>query len=110
MVTKRKTKAPRFLKELVARVVQAAAPSRVIMFGSRARGDAGPRSDVDLLVVVNNLESRRALAAKIYEALADVHVAADIVVATEEDLRTKSGVRGALVNRALREGVTLYAA
>lgn len=87
-----------------------AGPSRVILFGSWARGKAHAKSDVDLLVVVKNVESRRALAAKIYEALADIHIPADVVVATEIDLRNNRGVRGALVNRALEEGVTLYAA
>ena len=98
------------LKEVIERVVKAASPNRVILFGSRARNDAGARGDVDLLVVVESVRSRRALAAKIYEALADIHVPADVVVATENDLRKNRGVRGALVNRAVEEGVTLYAA
>jgi len=110
MVTIRKRKPPQFLKEVIERVVKAASPSRVILFGSQARNDADARSDVDLLVVVESVRSRRALAAKIYEALADIHVAADVVVATENDLRKNRGVRGALVNRAVEEGVTLYAA
>jgi len=79
------------------------------MFGSQARSDAGPSSDVDLLVVVKDVKSRRALAAKIYEALADIHIPADVVVATEGDLRKNHGARGVLVNRALEEGVTVYA-
>ena len=110
MATTKKTKTPRLLKKLIERVVEAAKPSRVILFGSRARNDAGPRSDVDLLVVVDSVKSRRALAARIYEALADIHFPADIVVATENDLRVTRGVPGTLVARALEEGVTLYAA
>lgn len=98
------------LKDVIERVVEAASPNRIILFGSRARNDAGARSDVDLLVVVESVRSRRALAAKIYEALADIHIPADVVVATENDLRRNRGVRGALVNRAVEEGVTLYAA
>lgn len=39
------------LDEIVRRIVEAVAPEKIILFGSAARGDTGPHSDVDLLVI-----------------------------------------------------------
>ena len=97
------------LQEIVRRIVQAARPERIILFGSAARGEGGPDSDIDLLIVKSNVHRRR-LAMDLYEALADIDQAVDLIVATPEDIE-KYGQSPALVlEPALREGKLLYAA
>ena len=39
------------LAEVVRRLVEAVDPDKIILFGSRARGDYRPDSDLDLLVI-----------------------------------------------------------
>jgi len=39
------------IEEMVRRIVRRFAPEKIILFGSHARGTAGPDSDVDLLIV-----------------------------------------------------------
>ena len=66
---------PEVLRDIIARVVQIAHPRRLILFGSAARGEMGPDSDIDLLVVVQGPVHRRDLAGKIYRNLHGVPVA-----------------------------------
>lgn len=98
------------LKELVERILAVVRPVRIILFGSAARGELKPDSDLDVLVVVPDNSDRRATARFIYRNLIGFDVAVDVVVATETDLR-KYGDRYSLVYYpALREGRELYAA
>lgn len=96
--------------EVVRRIVAVADPDRIILFGSRARGDHRPDSDVDLLVVQESDEPRYARSGKLYTALARLprEVDVDIVVFTPREIWEWSGVRQAFETTAVREGVVLY--
>ncbi len=47
------------LDDIIRRIVQTVKPERIILFGSAARGEAGPHSDIDLLVIKSNVHRRR---------------------------------------------------
>jgi len=98
------------LQEIIARVVQIAHPQRLILFGSAARGEMGPDSDVDLLVVVQEPVHRRDLAGKIYGNLHGVPLPVDVVVVTENDIREFGNKIGTVLYPALKEGVIVYEA
>jgi len=93
---------------LVSRIVEAVRPERVVLFGSRARGTAGPHSDVDLLVVAESDRPRYERAIPIYRAIADIPVEADVIVFTPAEVRDWSRVDQAFVTTALTEGRVLY--
>ena len=57
---------PAALETLVRRIVELARPDRIVLFGSAARGEMGPDSDLDVLVVKSGVEHRRRLAQDIY--------------------------------------------
>jgi predicted nucleotidyltransferase len=88
------------------RRIGAAAPegSRVILFGSHARGDAGPHSDLDILVIEPEVESTIREATRIYRSLLDLNVSVDILVMAEDKARRRAKVKGTVIERALREG------
>jgi predicted nucleotidyltransferase len=98
----------KLINEIVTRVVEAANPTRVILFGSHARGDAGPDSDIDLLIIVAETGSRRELAIKTRTALREVKRPFDIIIAEEEDVRFYGDTPGTVLYPALREGVVVY--
>ena len=98
---------PSVLKEIVRRVVDVAAPERIVLFGSAARGEMGPHSDVDLLVVKSNVHRRR-LAGNIYENLHGVGAPVDVVVVTPEDIARYGDSHALIIRPALREGKTVY--
>ncbi len=96
------------IEAMVRRIVCRFAPHQVILFGSHARGDAGPDSDVDLLVVMPVEGSKREKQIEIRIALHDYRIPKDVVVVTPEEVARKKDVVGTIVRPALREGRVLY--
>ena len=97
------------LDEIIKRIIEVAHPEKVILFGSAVRGEVGPNSDLDLLVVKSGVHRRR-LAQKIYMNLLGVGQAVDIVVVTPEDIEQFRDSVGLVIESALREGRVIYAA
>lgn len=95
---------------LVARIVETVQPRRIILFGSAARGQMGPHSDVDLLVVMPDGVHRRKTAQRLYRTLAGLGIAKDIVVVSESDVRQFADEPSLVICPALREGRELYRA
>ena len=97
------------LEEVVRRILAAGSPLRIVLFGSRARGEAKPGSDLDLLIVEESTLPRYKRAARYLRALVGVFPAKDVVVWTPQEIEAWSRVPNAFVTTALREGKTLYA-
>lgn len=99
----------RVIREMVRRIVRQFHPERVILFGSHARGEAGPDSDVDLLVVmpVEGLKHKKQVEIRV--ALHDIRIPKDIIVTTPEDFAWRKEVVGTIEYPAFREGKVLYA-
>lgn len=98
------------LKETIKRILSVVKPRRVILFGSAARGEMHPDSDLDFLVVIPSGIHRRKTAQKIYRNLIGVGFAADIIVVTEDDIEKFKDNIGMVIKPALKEGRILYAA
>ncbi len=108
-VIEKRTLSDETLREIIQRIVAVAQPERIILFGSAARGEMGPHSDVDLLVVKANVH-RRQLAKRIYRHLIGVGQAVDVVVVTPEDIERYRDSHALIIAPALREGKVVYAA
>jgi predicted nucleotidyltransferase len=96
------------IQEMVRRIVARFHPEKIILFGSYARGTAGPDSDVDLLVVKSLLGSKRQEQLDMRIALHGIGLAKDIVVVTPEELEEYKDLVGTVIRPALREGRVLY--
>lgn len=88
------------------KALAAAAPprSRVILFGSHARGQAGADSDLDFLVIEPQVERCAAESVRLREALRELPAAIDVVVVDQKLAERRARVPGTMVDRALREG------
>jgi predicted nucleotidyltransferase len=97
-------------QDLVERIVEAAHPQRIVLFGSAARGEVSQHSDIDVLVVVEEGAHRRKTAQRIYRQLLGFRLPVDVVVATASDIERYRDSPGLVYREALREGKELYAA
>jgi predicted nucleotidyltransferase len=98
------------LSEIIRRIVKVAAPEKIILFGSAARGEMGPNSDVDLLVIKRGKFHRGRLTEKIYMNLSGVGQAVDVIVVTSADVKRYGDCFALVIYPALREGKVVYAA
>lgn len=89
------------------RLAEAAPGARVVLFGSHARGDAGPQSDLDFLVVEPEVENAAVESVRLRRALRGLRIFADVVVVRERDVEEWRDVRGSLVHAALADGRVL---
>ena len=96
------------LQIMIERIVQKFDPLKIILFGSRARGEARVDSDYDLLVVLPVVEHKRKVAVEIRRALNGVPASKDIVVTTPEEIRIRGDTLGLVLRPALREGKVIY--
>jgi predicted nucleotidyltransferase len=99
------------LKEIVSRLVEALRPERIYLFGSHGRGEPGPDSDYDLLVVVSGAEEPRyRLSQRAHSLLWDLGRSADILIWTRDSFDSRLHLRASLPATVVREGRLLYAA
>ena len=101
------------IREMVATIVREANPDTVILFGSRARGDARPDSDVDLLIVeaapFRPQRSRRQETARLYLALRKLAIAKDLLLYSRDEFERLKDSAHHIVGRAQCEGRVLHA-
>ncbi len=96
------------IKEMVRRIVSQFQPEKIILFGSHARGTAGPDSDVDLLVVMPIRGSKRFARLQIRTALHDIPLAKDVIVSDPVEFEWRKDVVGTIEWPAAHEGRVLY--
>ena len=106
MKTRRIT--PELIDKMAKRLARRFKPERIILFGSHARGTAGPDSDVDFLVIMPFAGSKRDTEIELRLALQDFSVPLDIILASPEEIRRRRNIPGTVIRPALREGKALY--
>ncbi|MFM1902433.1 MAG: hypothetical protein RLZZ440_333 [Planctomycetota bacterium] len=98
------------LRTAVERLVAAAQPKQIILFGSHARGEADDHSDVDLLVVEQVVADRYEEMIRLNRALKGLVMPVDLLVVSEAEFAQRSVTPGTVEHAARREGRVLYAA
>ncbi|MBS3907198.1 MAG: nucleotidyltransferase domain-containing protein [Syntrophaceae bacterium] len=99
---------PDLVEEIVRRVTSAVHPLRVILFGSAARGEMSPESDIDLLIVMPDGTRRREASRRAYRALSGLGISKDVIVVTESDVKEFGENPSLVIKPALEEGREVY--
>ena len=99
---------PAILDELVRRTVQAVHPVQIILFGSAARGEMGPDSHLDVLVVMPDGCDSLAVTQTLHCRLSDLRIAKDLVVVQASDVERYGQNPYLIIHSALAEGKELY--
>lgn len=105
------TNTDQVLREVTERLVRTYHPERIYLFGSIARGEAGPDSDYDLLLVMPDDSPPELLRpTRAYEALWGLQAAVDIHVWPRSKFESRLHLKASLPSTIIREGRELYAA
>ena len=96
------------LPEITRRILSVSQPEKIILFGSFARGDYGPDSDLDLLVIMKSVESTRAESNRLRQVLRGLLTPIDVLVATSEQIERHRKDIGLIYRAALDEGKVVY--
>jgi excisionase family DNA binding protein len=97
-----------WLTTIVGRLVHEFDPARIILFGKRARGEARPDSDYELLVVLDEMPDRRAARLEFRRALDDLPISKEILAASVHDLDEHGPATWGPIGWAVSEGQMLY--
>jgi predicted nucleotidyltransferase len=98
------------IEEAGRRILAAAPPgSRVILFGSAARGEMNEHSDLDFLVIEPSVEDVIDEAVRLRRTLNELDVFADVIVVSQDEAEAWGDVYGTVIHAALSEGRSLAA-
>lgn len=89
------------------RLAAAAPDAQVILFGSRACGEANPHSDLDFLVIEPKVDDEAEESVRLHRTLRDLRVPADVIVVSREYADRWREVRGGLIHAVLSRGRVL---
>jgi predicted nucleotidyltransferase len=100
---------PEVIRLAVQRLVEAARPRKIILFGSFARGEQNPDSDLDFVVVLPSVDNHFREMVRLRRVLKDIRIPIDVLVYSEEEVRTRGDWSGTALHEALHSGRVLYA-
>jgi predicted nucleotidyltransferase len=96
------------LEKAIEIIVQVADPDKIILFGSRARGDNKKDSDYDICVIKRDVEHRRKLAQQIYVSFCDIGAPIDVIVQTPDKFDELKDDPYFVYKQIAKDGVTVY--
>ncbi|MDO8753039.1 MAG: nucleotidyltransferase domain-containing protein [Anaerolineales bacterium] len=96
------------IQQAVERLVVAAKPSKIILFGSYARGDATEDSDLDLMVIEQEVNNKFDEMVRLRNVMGDMGGGVDLLVYSDGEASRRSQVPGTVLYRAFKEGRVMY--
>ncbi len=96
------------INEVVTRIADAVHPTKIIMFGSRARGDGRADSDLDLVIIYDGPRSKKELKMDVRRLFRKPDFAMDLFVLTPAELNQQKNVVSTIARAANLEGVVCY--
>ena len=105
-----KTAYKKILEKIVKKIVETAYPEKIILFGSRARGNNKKESDFDFMVIKKGVKNERDISRRIYRALFEerLGVSVDIIVVDKDKLERNKKNSYLIYSSALKEGEIVY--
>lgn len=98
------------IEHIVAKLVQSAHPTKIILFGSCARNEMKEGSDIDLLIIEQDFENKGKEMVRLRNAIGNVGLAIDILVYSEQEINDWGHLPGTALYAGLKEGKTIYEA
>lgn len=98
------------IKQIVAKLVQASHPKKIVLFGSCARNEMSEGSDIDLLVIEYQVENKGKEMVRLRNVIGDIGMGVDLLVYSEKEINEWGHLSGTALYAGLKEGKTIYEA
>jgi len=98
----------KILNEIINRILKIITPDKIILFGSRAKGNARADSDYDLLIVKDGIKDSNKIEGEIYISFVGLETPVDIILTTSEKLEKYKDTLGYVYKSALKDGIVVY--
>ena len=95
------------IRALTRQIAEQFKPQKIILFGSYARGNPQPESDVDLLIIIDASLKEREQSLKIRRSLG-VLFGLDLIVHTPKRLAQRLEMGDSFLRDVIQEGKVLY--
>jgi predicted nucleotidyltransferase len=98
------------LNKIIDIIVKTESPSKIILFGSRARGDNTDDSDYDILILKDTNENERKITTRVYKQFYEEHInkEIDLIAASTETMNRNLSATGFIYKKINEEGIVLY--
>lgn len=98
------------LNKIVDIIIRTASPRKIILFGSRARGDNSENSDYDIFILNNSNENERKITNSVYRQFYEEHInkEIDLIAASVEKMNRNLFITGFIYKKINEEGIVLY--
>lgn len=96
------------LEKILNKILEIVTPEKVILFGSRAKGEANQDSDYDILIVKSGLTDKRGLSKKLYRNMLGTNASVDILIEVPEIIEKYKDSVGYIYKKILQEGKIIY--
>lgn len=98
------------IEQVVPKLVAAAHPSKIILFGSYARDDADEQSDIDLLVIEDNVVNKGKEMVRLRNSIGNIGLGVDLLIYSTEEIDQWGHLPGTALYKGLKEGKIIYEA
>ena len=99
---------PEAVQEIIDRIVEGYDPERIIIFGSYARGDASPGSDLDVLVIKETPERETSRRIALSRLIGPRRLGVDLIAKTPDEVRYMLDRRSLFMHTIMDEGVVVH--
>ncbi|MFA6990200.1 MAG: nucleotidyltransferase domain-containing protein [Candidatus Gastranaerophilaceae bacterium] len=96
------------LEKIIEKILEVIIPDKIILFGSRARGEACSDSDYDILIIKDGIENERQISKRLYVQFVGINESIDIIVKTPNSIEKSKKIPSSCINTAIKEGVVVY--
>lgn len=96
------------LTDVVNKIVNAAKPQKIVLFGSYARSEMHKNSDLDLLIIERSLPNKGKEMMRLRNIIGDIGIGVDVLVYSEDEVEAWGNLPGTALYSALKEGKVVY--
>lgn len=96
------------LRKIVDYAVRTADPDKIVMFGSMSTGKANLFSDLDLLIISDNLSFKKDIAARVKSFSQELSIKSDVLIYSKSEIKKEAQIPNSFIASIIKSGRVVY--